>query len=487
MLAAASLYEQSLAKLFLERFSDPRICHLFVKASSGEILGERWPDAARPVAPGSLVKVFTALAYGDTHGDRFPELLCGGEASGCWLPRGHGKVGIVEAVAHSCNAYFRALASSVRIDNIDAVAMRYGVEPPPAGAAADALVGIGSAWKITPASLARAYCRLLTDPRAADVVRGMALSAVSGTGSAVESGLVKTGTAPCIHRPRAPGDGFALVMFPAPRPEYALLVRVHGTTGAQAAARIGVLGLFKPKVLVVRPAPGGALIMEADGQQTALEGGQSMVVRGPLRAHPRGGGEFILSVPGKIERRYRGDLEITAHGGVLSAVVSMDRETAVASAVAAESPPGAPLAALMAQAVATRSYYAAARGRHEDFEFCDTTHCQFLRAPPAPDTPASTAARRTQGLVLTWNGALFPALFSASCGGRTRALANPDGGEYPYFEVECPYCLHGPRERAGHGFGLCQTGAKAMAAAGASFREILDHYYPSAEITASLP
>ncbi len=110
MLAAASLYEQSVAKLFLERFSAPRVCHLFVKASSGEILGERWPDAARPVAPGSLVKVFTALAYGEAHDNRFPEFVCGGEASGCWLPRGHGKIGIVEAVAHSCNAYFRVLA-----------------------------------------------------------------------------------------------------------------------------------------------------------------------------------------------------------------------------------------------------------------------------------------------------------------------------------------------------------------------------------------
>ena len=31
----------------------------------------------------------------------------------------------------------------------------------------------------------------------------------------------------------------------------------------------------------------------------------------------------------------------------------------------------------------------------------------------------------------------------------------------------------------GHGIGLCQTGAKAMAQSGATFREILDHYYPN--------
>ena len=31
----------------------------------------------------------------------------------------------------------------------------------------------------------------------------------------------------------------------------------------------------------------------------------------------------------------------------------------------------------------------------------------------------------------------------------------------------------------GHGIGLCQKGAKSMAQSGATFREILDHYYPN--------
>jgi hypothetical protein len=31
----------------------------------------------------------------------------------------------------------------------------------------------------------------------------------------------------------------------------------------------------------------------------------------------------------------------------------------------------------------------------------------------------------------------------------------------------------------GHGIGLCQAGARAMAQSGATFREILDHYYPN--------
>jgi stage II sporulation protein D len=34
----------------------------------------------------------------------------------------------------------------------------------------------------------------------------------------------------------------------------------------------------------------------------------------------------------------------------------------------------------------------------------------------------------------------------------------------------------------GHGIGLCETGAKSMAKDGATFREILNHYYPNTTV-----
>jgi stage II sporulation protein D len=34
----------------------------------------------------------------------------------------------------------------------------------------------------------------------------------------------------------------------------------------------------------------------------------------------------------------------------------------------------------------------------------------------------------------------------------------------------------------GHGIGLCQRGAKAMADEGGTFREILDHYFPNTSL-----
>jgi len=35
----------------------------------------------------------------------------------------------------------------------------------------------------------------------------------------------------------------------------------------------------------------------------------------------------------------------------------------------------------------------------------------------------------------------------------------------------------------GHGIGLCQRGAKAMAKQGSSFRQILNHYFPNTTLT----
>jgi peptidoglycan hydrolase-like amidase len=198
---------------------------------------------------------------------------------------------------------------------------------------------------------------------------------------------------------------------------------------------------------------------------------------------------FALSVPGKLRRSYRGKLEVSAAKNELVAVVEMDLETAVASIVAAELPTDTPIEALKAQAVATRSFLSASARRHQEAEFCDTTHCQFLRSPPAAGSAAAQATLATRGLILTWQGKPFPAMYSASCGGTTRTLAQAGyrQHDYPYFAVECKYCRrhvqsgYGP----GHGIGLCQHGAAGMAQDGADFRTILAHYFPNTELQIS--
>jgi hypothetical protein len=72
-------------------------------------------------------------------------------------------------------------------------------------------------------------------------------AAESGTAREVDlalgphAALAKTGTASCSHHPRASGDGFTVVLFPAVQPRLVLLVRMHGTTGAHTAAQAGAM------------------------------------------------------------------------------------------------------------------------------------------------------------------------------------------------------------------------------------------------------
>src|SRR5262249_50689009 len=154
------------------------------------------------------------------------------------------------------------------------------------------------------------------------------------------------------------------------------------------------LGLFHPTELVLKPKT--TLRVLAGGESFVVHGGQAVGLRLAanqvdcfiqrhsvpgfvVRAESLDGGaaEVTLGVPGKLQRLYRGKLEVRPWLGVLEAVVAIETERAVASAVAAESKPGAPIEALKAQAVVTRSYYAASPRRHEHFDYCDTTHCQF--------------------------------------------------------------------------------------------------------------
>jgi peptidoglycan hydrolase-like amidase len=188
------------------------------------------------------------------------------------------------------------------------------------------------------------------------------------------------------------------------------------------------------------------------------------------------GSEITLSVPGRIERRFEGRVELIQDGDEVVAVIAMNIETAVASIVAAESPPGSGIESLKAQAVVARSYLMAARGRHPHSDFCDTTHCQFLRDPPPRSSLAARAAEATEGMVLQYEGRVIEALYSADCGGTTRARAS---GPYPYFAVACPVRTTAV---SGHRLGLCQVGAASMARAGATWIDILRHYFPAAAV-----
>lgn len=228
------------ALLALILAASPDVNFIAVDVRTRQVVKQDWPAAEMPIPVGSLVKPFTALAASGP----FPQFVCHGTSDRCWFKKGHGAEQFRDALANSCNAYFLELAKDVDLHSLAVVAAKFGI-PLPAADTPEARIGLGRDWQIAPLALTRAYCELTSrsaEPRVAEILAGMRLAAESGTASAVGRGaLAKTGTAPCVAQRKHKGDGFTIVLEPAEAPRVAILVRVHGVPGAEAAKSAAVV------------------------------------------------------------------------------------------------------------------------------------------------------------------------------------------------------------------------------------------------------
>lgn len=247
-----------------------------------------------------------------------------------------------------------------------------------------------------------------------------------------------------------------------------------------------VLQLLRPSCLIVHPIGAARLHCSSAEENWILEGSQAVSIIS-VSANVRITGpasqpvEFMLEIPNVIRRRYFGTLHIATQERLIIPVVSMDCETATASIVEAELPTsGCPAQALAAQAVVSRSIVCAAtEPRHRCADFCDTTHCQFLRSPSAPGSKTAEVVDATKELVLYDRGSILPARYSAACGGTTEAAMD---GNHQYVPVACEICRKRRIARRGHGVGLCQEGAMGLARLGWGWQAILAKFYPNATI-----
>jgi cell division protein FtsI/penicillin-binding protein 2 len=250
-LPAASLMGPAIDAFLHNHTRDGEISCVLSEAGGREVIYSDWPDFDRPAPLGSLVKPFAALAYAESHGGRFPHMECTPQ-SACWLPSGHGALGIEQAIAVSCNAYFRSLTEQLQPQDMARVTARFGLAAPPRGASTAAYFGLGNEWQLAPVALVRAYEELVKradDPVVGHIVAGLKASAARGTVAGVDralggrNALGKTGTAPCVHHAGqldpSNGDGYALVLYPAEQPRYTLFVRMHGVPGRRAANLAG--------------------------------------------------------------------------------------------------------------------------------------------------------------------------------------------------------------------------------------------------------
>ena len=70
--SSSSLFAQSAAQALNRDFPSRDVSFLLLDAHTGRVLASRWNHSDAPIPMGSLLKPFTALAYGEQHDYRYP-------------------------------------------------------------------------------------------------------------------------------------------------------------------------------------------------------------------------------------------------------------------------------------------------------------------------------------------------------------------------------------------------------------------------------
>ncbi len=265
------VYSASFQSLLNQKLSDQNASAIIVSARTGKILGVSHADILqKPSPPGSLIKVFTAIAYYEQHGKNFPEYHCPATLStdpnGCWDRNGHGKAGIVEGLAHSCNVYFRQLAKQISPQVFRKILQKFDLAQNESSLDPQGIMtGKTLDWTVSPTLLLRAYCALfngghlfeapghparhvaLGEPIKKLLHQGLKLSSEKGTSleakrNSGQSILGKTGTSLLWQDGKVnwrETQGWWIGLYPAEKPEIAVLTFVRHGRGATHAAPLG--------------------------------------------------------------------------------------------------------------------------------------------------------------------------------------------------------------------------------------------------------
>ena len=372
-----------------------------------------------PVLPGSVIKALTLVAAlesqvieADTARMCRRVVNIDGRRYVCSHPDLKRPLSPAEALAHSCNDFFVSLAPRLPRAALNSVRGRLGLPPIPDTANLPAsFVGLDGP-RITPRALLDAISRLVgADERRpiaiSDGARRVLLEGLRGAsqyGSAKVLGgrgtasLAKTGTAPM---PGGAWMGLVVALEPADKPTRGIVVVAPGAAGVDAAAI-------------------AADLLSRSGRPSAT-----------AEAQPR-------QAPALQTIR----IGTTANGRVLQ----LDVEEYIARVVAAEGEATARDAAQQALAIAARTFALANLQRHrrENYDLCDTTHCQVMR----PSTAATRrAAQATAGRVLVHQGQPASIFYSASCGGHSELASQvwPGAVDYAATSQRDDACRDEPR------------------------------------------
>lgn len=153
-------------------------------------------------------------------------------------------------------------------------------------------------------------------------------------------------------------------------------------------------------------------VNDSSGAQYFFESPLTIQCNNPVRIDNSG-----LNWTGEFKLKMIGDKLQLNH------VISL--ENYLAGVIQNEIGSGAPLEAMKAQAVASRSHAVAMllynRHRDDGYDLCNTTHCQVYRGEHLLNNTILEAVIATHREILIYNGRVVDATYHSACGGKTDA------------------------------------------------------------------
>jgi hypothetical protein len=422
--------------------------------SGPEVEKHPWPV-------GSLAKPFVAKAWAQSHpGEATPRFTCTGGSS-CWLPAGHGALGLAKAVAVSCNAYFRALAEATP-ENAIVATLREEEFLVPIPLSAEAAMGGDGSLAIRPGALLRAYARLTRrpwvggEPVRAELLAGLRENPLHGTARGLgRYGLwAKTGTVPAVDGRPLHTSGLVVAVDDAGNALLGILPDGTGREAARLLATVMASGRPAPALprVEAETAPGGGrvsvalfdtlrprVIVARNLGEHPIRTSQGYLGAGASRSLRPGDqlseGRFRLSFP---DRRFHREVVAAlacslGPAGTLRLRAEMTAPEYVAGVVNAELPSGSGGLRVALGAAVLR--FLSDGPRHGVTQACDSTHCAWFigrgpsvswRTPTEPVLFARPASEGDAPLPLdaaTWEAIkraardAGPRQWTSDCGG----------------------------------------------------------------------
>lgn len=170
------------------------------------------------------------------------------------------------------------------------------------------------------------------------------------------------------------------------------------------------------------------------------------------------------------DRAYRGRIELSRGGDGVRVINRVPLEEYLIAVVGAEMGRRSEeeMAALEAQAVASRTYALRNLGRFDSagFDLTADVASQVYRGVASEFPLAALAVERTRGQILTYDGAPIDAFFSSTCGGVSETAAAAFSADRPYL-VSTPdispegsaWCASSPRFRWRQGWDAAEIAA----------------------------